>query len=268
MSTFRTIAVSAVALAGLTLLPSAASATPGFYKFYSGGPGYTSAFSGTGTIYDMTKGLATLCPTSNPSCGSMDVMGSSLIFGSNSFTGGPVTATATAHLSGATGQQVWDDLAPYYAGLGVDSLGVGDSSEDQISGAEVLTLSFADQVKLTGVATLFDPAHVSFDIGFATAEDVMAAASRIEFEISVDGGAWTDVSFLNANKNLLNFTGRGFSFRQDKDAGDVFGNPSYYVAAVNVVAVPEPSTLSIVGTALMGFVGFAMYRRRLKSRSA
>ena len=256
-----TIAASAIVLAAMACMSSVASAATSFYKFYEGGTGYASAYSGTGTVYTLTKGLTTLCPTGHSGCGGADVLSTPLTFGSASLAGGVVTATATAHLPGASGQQVWDDLSPNYGGLGVDSLGLGD--DDNISGAEVLKLSFANQVDLTGIATLFDPAHTDFGTGFATAADVIAHASTIDFQISVDGGAWTDVSLLSANNDALNLIGTNFSFREDTASS----NPSFYVSAVAVAtAVPEPATWAMF---LVGFGGIGfMLRGRRKGAAA
>jgi len=56
---------------------------------------------------------------------------------------------------------VWGDFQPAFGGLGLDT-GNGD---DQIEGTGILRLHFASAVTLTGVATLFDPAHADFGTG-------------------------------------------------------------------------------------------------------
>ena len=220
-------------------LPAEASTT--YYKFYSGTTGYTGPYSGAGTVYDATKSLTTLCPVA--SC-SGDVFGNPLDFGA-------VSAQATAGLTGGTGQRVWDDYAPNFGGLGVDTLGVGDGSEDQISGGEVLKLTFDDRVRLTGLATLFVAAHQGFGTGFATPAAVSANSETINLKISVDGGSWMDFLFKDANYNTLSLVGQEFSFMQ------ATGGPSYYVGAAAVSAVPLPAALPLMasGLALLGFVG-------------
>jgi hypothetical protein len=226
-------------LATALSLPAEAAST--YYKFYAGGSGYTGPYSGPGTVYDATKGLATLCPGA---CTGSDIFGASLDFGT-------VTATATAGLPGGAGQRVWDDFAPNFGGLGVDTLGVGDASEDQISGTEVLKLTFDDQVRLTGLATLFVAAHQGFGTGFGTPALVSASKETIKLKISVDGGSWMDFLFNNANNNLLSLVGKEFSFMQAD------GSPTYYVGAVAVSAVPLPAALPLMasGLALLGFFG-------------
>ena len=226
-------------LATALSLPAEAAST--YYKFYAGGTGYAGPYSGAGTVYDATKSLATLCPGA---CTGSDIFGASLDFGT-------VTATATAGLPGGTGQRVWDDYAPNFGGLGVDTLGVGDASEDQISGTEVLKLTFDDQVRLTGLATLFVAAHQGFGTGFGTPALVSASKETIKLKISVDGGSWMDFLFNNANNNLLSLVGKEFSFMQAD------GSPTYYVGAVAVSAVPLPAALPLMasGLALLGFFG-------------
>jgi len=140
--------ILALALIGMLAASSAAQAVT-YDKFYTGGTGYAGPYNGVGTLYDATKGLATICPTSTPSCGGADIIADPLTFSN-------VVATAPGSVNDVS-LRVWDDLAPNFGGLGV---GTGSpSSSDQIAGTDILILTFASQVQLTGVATLFDSGH-------------------------------------------------------------------------------------------------------------
>ena len=119
-------------------------------KFYTGMSGYGGPFNGAGTVYAATSGLGTNCPTVGV-CNADNVQATEIFATS-------VQVTATA----GTGQQVWGDFSPAFGGLGVQTTALGSSDDDQITGGEVLHLHFASAVTLTGIGTLFDPAHAPF----------------------------------------------------------------------------------------------------------
>ncbi len=138
----------------------------------------------------------------------------------NLIDGLTITATVNTVLNGRgvdQVNQVWNDLAPNFGGLGV-GLRNGASDSDQIAGKDILTLTFTNStnalhnVDLTGVATLFAPAHTGFGDNFASSSDVNNKASSIWFWLSVDGGAFTPISFADANNNKLDIPGNTFSF--------------------------------------------------------
>jgi len=235
--------VAALALAASFLAVQPANAATVYTKFYSGTTGYTGAYSGAGTVYDATRLLAMSCPTVGP-CTS-DNVATSLSF----FVPGPdITATAP-------GSKVWGDFAPSFGGLGVGSGSPGDT--DQIAGNDVLTLTFASPIVLTGVATLFDGGHKPFGTNFATPALVSAAAGTITFLLSVDGGAYQSIKFLDANTNALSLVGTSFSFRNNGTA-----NPDFYVSATASAPVPVPASLPLLATAVGALVGFG---RRAKA---
>src|SRR5262245_53146743 len=127
-------------------------------KFYTGGAGYTGPFSGAGTVYAATSGLATNCPTPAGGCPGADVLSNPQNY--NLAQGVNLQASAT-DTAGAT--NVFGDFQPAFGGMGV---GATTASDDQINLGEVLTLHFSAPIQLTGIATLFDPAHSPFGPGF------------------------------------------------------------------------------------------------------
>lgn len=217
--------------------------------------------------------MATTCPTTPPGCnGGADVIADPLVFGTKGITatGGPDTQSVN--------NKPWLDLTPNYGGLGV---GTGSpNSSDQIgfftdtpNPTDVLTLTFAATVKLTGVATLFDPGHTPFGTIFQTKDSVATVSSTIKFLLSVDGGTFKEVLFSTANLvtglSSLNLIGHSFAFMEKA------GNPEYYVSAVayEIVCpagtqcgngqVPLPGALPLFATGI-GMVGLLGWRRKRK----
>jgi len=228
---------SAAIVAGAFVLAAgtASEAASTSYKFYKGGDGYLGPYNGAGTVYAATKGNALDCPAAHVCSG--DVIDDPLDYA------GGLRATANG------GNLVWEDLDPNFGGLGVANSDKG--GDDQIEHDEILTLTFDSAVKLTGVGTLFSFGHEDFGAGFGTVGSVAAVAGSINFLLSVDGGSFGLVSFLDANNMALSLVGKSFSFMQ---AGR---NPEFYVSGLTVSAVPLPATfpLMVTGLGLMGWLG-------------
>jgi hypothetical protein len=258
--------LGSLSIAGIFLaLATPAGAVTTYAKFYYGGNGYGGPYNGAGTVYDATKGGSVTCPASG-GCGPADNVSTPMVF-----SGVGITATA----GGAAGNKPWADFSPNFGGLGVGTGSPSDS--DQIAGSDVLILTFASQVKLTGVGTLFDPGHTPFGANFPTAASVDAVKNSIVFSLSVDtidGGAFHDYSFSAANSLALSLVGTTFEFMQKA------GNPEYYVSALGFETcgpagagcapggqTPIPSALPLFSTGL-GLVGLLGWRRKRKSAAA
>ena len=262
----------ACALAAITLFVVAGSGSANAItvKFYSGTAdgGYTGAYSGAGTVYSITDTLATDLPSaaSVDSTSNGDSFGTALKFKSDS-----VTATASGSPN-TNGYQVWDDLQGNYAGLGVDNKDINSSGEDQISGGEILTLSFETSQKLLGIGTLFASGHTPFD-GLDTPAAVQGVQEYINFEMRIDGGDWKDVLFSVANDvtaaglTTLDYIGTVFDFRQETanvscGVACTTANPSFYIGAIitensgqAVVPLPAGILLMLSGLLGLGFLG-------------
>jgi hypothetical protein len=218
--------------------------------FYTGGTGYTGDFSGAGTVYAATSGSSINCPT-QAGCPGADVVLPTLNFTSTS-----VAITAT---SAGGAPNVWGDFTPAFGGLGLDT-GNGD---DQIEGTGILRLHFASAVTLTGVATLFDPAHADFGTGNPLTGSFLFCAGSSACTPT------THVTFSEANSANgtlgTSSTGTDFAFAELNGTG---GNVEYYVSGLTYNPVPGP----IVGAGLPGLVAacgglLALGRRRRQQRA-
>src|SRR5262245_4537286 len=135
-------------LAMLAAVPAKADSI----KFFSGTTGYTGPFSGAGTVYQTIQNNPTSCPGGGSGCAG----GPDIISTPQAFSGGITASAATS---------VHNDLEPNFGGLGVGpDLGTPGIT-DQIDVGETLSIHFNSAVTLTGVATLFDPAHAPFGSG-------------------------------------------------------------------------------------------------------
>jgi len=280
---------------GLTAIVSPASADT--VKFYNGGAGYTGPFNGFGTVYAATEVGTTACPTSNLGCGASDIRSVSQTF--NLVDGLTITATVNTVVNRRGHDlmnQVWNDLQPNFGGLGV-GLKDGPSDSDQIAGKDTLTLTFTDsasalhKVDLTGIATLFAPAHEGFGDNFDSANDVKNKANKISFLLSVDGGTFTPVSFAFANNDNLDITGHTFSFEQDPKGYSYYDDgrlkhkigPEFYVSALDFLDdvcilpdgcigrqggnTPLPAAVWLFGSVIAGGAGVSRWRKSRKARA-
>jgi hypothetical protein len=227
-------------LAMLAVVPAKADTV----KFYSGGAGYTGPFNGAGTVYDATKGIATDCPSGSPGCtggGAPDILSTPQVF-----QGGIVTASANGS------NNVWNDLSPPFAGLGVGLLSQGDAA-DQISGSDILHIHFNSAVQLLGVGTLFASDHDPF--GTFTSGSVTAANTFLLNGVVTTFGA--------ANLAMLSLFGQDFDFQQNGP-----NQPGFYVSALSFVAspVPLPGAIWLFASGIAG-IGL-LARRSRKNQSA
>jgi hypothetical protein len=233
--------ISIFSLGGLLALGSSAEAATTYYaKFYNGTTGYTGTYDGSGTVYANTENLSTNCP-------SVGTCSSDNVTTTQTYNGLAVGITASTN-----GTKVWDDLTPSFGGLGVGTGSPGSS--DNIGGTDVLTLTFASKVTLTGVATLFDSAHAPF--GYTL------DPSTSYFLLSVDGGSFTQILFSNANNQLLSITGTVFAFKEAS------WQPEFYVSALSyekVSTTPIPGALPLFATGFGGMMGLLRWRKKRKA---
>lgn len=226
-------------LAMLAVVPAKADV----FKFYSGGAGYAGPFNGAGTVYAATSGQPINCPGGGSACNG----GADQISTPQNFTGGSANVTATANTA------VWNDLSPNFAGLGVGLLSQG-SDADQISGTDLLTLTFNVPVRLTGVGTLFDLGHTPFGDGFPDNTNITANNTFL-----LNG---VPTKFGDANSMLLSLIGTIFTFQQQA------GQPAFYVGGLtySVNQVPLPGAVWLFASGIAGIGVLA--RRRRKNQSA
>ena len=199
------------------LLGLSATANADEIKFFSGTTGYTGAFSGSGTVYDLIKNDNTACSGGGAgNCsGNADVQAVTITL--------PQSITATG--SGGTGIGAWYDLSPNFGGMGVGSLpGSGGTDDDNIAGTNILHIHFSSAVDLAGVATLFDPAHAPFGTAALTASST--------FLLSTTLAGLTDPSavttFIAANTELLILPPSSDFYFEENGTG----NPSFYVSGL------------------------------------
>jgi hypothetical protein len=244
--------LATTALAALALAAPVSADAATVLKFFSGGSGYTGAFSGSNTVYNsiVTIPVTQTC-ANNAVCGSL---ANDPISASQTYGAGTSGLTATAN-----GLNVWDDISPNFGGLGVGTgETTGTDTNDNIDGSNLLTLTFNTRVTLTGIATLFDSAHGDFGGGNPLTGS---------FLLGVDGGAAVSTSFASANLALLSLTGTVFTFAENGT-----GNPTFYVSGVSfnsgqsLTPTPLPGALAMFGGGLLGLG--ALLRRKRTNRLA
>jgi hypothetical protein len=224
-------------LATLVMLATAPAKADSI-KFFSGTTGYTGPFSGAGTVYQTIQSNPTACVGGGPGdcSGNPDVLSTPQTY--TSVGGQGITASAV------TG--VHNDLQPNFGGLGVGPDSSIPGITDQIDVGELLTIHFSSPVTLTGVATLFDPAHAPFGSG-----DPLTGSFLLNGIVT---------TFDDANMALLSITGTVFTFES------IAGQPSFYVGGLIFNPVPIPGAVWLFGSGIAGIA--ALTRRRKKIQSA
>jgi hypothetical protein len=95
--------------------------------------------------------------------------------------------TSNAITASTNATNVWFDRSPNFGGLGLQTAaGPAGTGDDQIEGSGILHIHFNTAVILTGVATLFDPAHAPFGSGFSTNQSILGAESFSRFAPRLD----------------------------------------------------------------------------------
>jgi hypothetical protein len=273
MSTSRKVFIAASALAvGLATFGLGSSASASTLKFYTGGSGYTGPFNGTGTVYAATSGTSLETCAQGCTTASDNDSNTSLTF--PSLATPLLTATATDN---NVQTNVWGDFVPNFGGLGVGVSG----QDDQIEGAQVLTLSFNTQVTLTGIGTLFASGHTPFgDVGWQLPGDISGSNQILVND--GDGSGFQLISLSDANTvGNISLTGTTFMFEQFNSTIDPNGctsvsstynsgecGPQFYVSALTYdtgskTTVPLPAALPLFATGL-GALGLLGWRKKRK----
>lgn len=182
-------------------------------------------------------------------CSGTDNCGTAMSFATT--YGGALMVTASDDGNGVantTTGLVMQDLSPNYGGLGVVSRNANGavSGADEINRGDVLTLAFANTVKLVGLH-LWDHNHSGSDLN----------GGAEKFGLSIDGGAMQQLTLDNfpwwgGSSGLV---GKRFTFS--------YINEDYYVGAVKIAAVPEPQSLALL---LLGLAAIGAASRRRRSR--
>ena len=234
--------------------------------FYSGGTGFTNgSFQGSGTVYDATKNTSI-----NTCTGSCNQVNGDVIQSSITFNNGIIATTNATN--------VWFDQTPNFGGLGLQTAtGPAGTGDDQIEASGVLHLHFSSNVILTGIGTLFAPAHTDFGGGVlggngpglcTSSSSFCTVPAGKDFLLSTDGINFNTVLFSTANNTANSFGGpagsKDFYFKEDGT-----GNPEFYVSALTYNPVPGP----IVGAGLPGLIAacgglLGLARRRRTSAAA
>jgi hypothetical protein len=193
-------------------------------------------------------------PTDGVACTGGDLCSSNV--GSNVF-GGDLTfqvGTLSAYATGSFGNAVaavvqdhenWVAGTPRIgAGLGVYHIKPVDNSDDNVTIGEKLTITFSQQVMLTGIG-LANDGHVDFWI--PNTKTFLLDGVSTHLQGSVTG---------------LTMVGDTFTFAYGGTNADQF-----YLSSLTVTAVPEPETYAML-LAGLGLLGFAARRRKLKAVAA
>jgi len=139
--------------------------------------------------------------------------------------------------------------------------GVGDATVLLMSGVDITTAAPIESWVLSGWTTPLAPSIFSFNSvtgnQFVTGETYWLKI--INGPSGVMSGAWLTNS-QGFQADVRYSTDQGASWAVASDIA-----PAWDVSAVS--AVPEPATIGLVATGLIGIAGFALIRRRRQSRA-
>lgn len=223
----KPITILASALLGIAALPASAAQ----FDFYKLGRG---AVNGD------------FLPTNGVACTGGDLCSSNVdgaVFGGNlSFTDGGVTAVATSSFASGASSVVQDHDGGWTASIGA-GLGVyhktGDTSDDNITSGETLTITFDQVVTLTSVGLRAEGHNFT---GWGAGKTFLL--DGVQTTLPQDTGSIA-----------VDMTGNVFTFAYGGTNADQF-----YLASLTVTPVPEPASVAMV-LAGLGFVGVAQRRR-------
>ncbi len=223
-------------LLALTIAAAVLPATAAQFDFYKLGNG----------------NLADFLPSDGIACSGGDLCSSNIaetLGGDLTFSSGGIVAKATGTFNDGIAAVVQDHEPGWTgskgAGLGVYHM-TGDNSDDNITVGEMLTITFDQVIQLTRIALRAEGHNFT---GWDTGATFLFNGEKMFLP---NGIGYID----------LDVTGSMFTFAFDSTSlaastnGQLPTGDQFYLSAMTVQAVPEPSTYALVfgGLAAMGFI--------------